>query len=308
MDLKQLIINYSKQIGIDLIGFTDSKVNDDLILRLKQKEQLNFLCSFENYSIEEKTNPALIMDDVKTIMVVGLSYPKTCNRLKQIRKEAVYFGNCSWGEDYHRVLRRKLNRLASYIKNSTPNFTYQIVVDTSPLDERYFAYQSGLGFYGKNGLLINQEYGSYFFIGLLLTNLELKKDKPLNKGCLGCNICLAKCPTQALNETGLLNSKRCLSYITQKRGVLTDWEKRMMNNCIYGCDICQRCCPYNKEINSLSNKEFIPSDLEFINALEYQPLSNKEFKTQYGLLTGSWRGKKIIERNIWIYKEKHYYK
>lgn len=298
MDLKTKIINYSKKIKIDLIGFTDARICYQLGSRIKLKRGLGYQSKFEDYDIDERINPQLLLPSAKTIIVIGVAYPKSCKRLEQLKEEEVYFSSSSWGIDYHIVLTERLEKLAQYIKTLEPNLEYKIAVDKTPLDDRYMAYKAGLGFFGKNNLLINKQYGSYIFLGSLLINLDLPKDKPVSETCLNCNLCKEACPTGAINDKGVLNSNLCLSYLTQKKDELTETEKSFFTKSIYGCDICQKVCPHNKQIDSHHHQEFEPSDLEFINALEYKSLSNKEFKAKYGKLSGSWRGKKIIERNV----------
>jgi epoxyqueuosine reductase len=306
MDLKNKIINYSREINIDLIGFTDADICYELEDKIRLKQRLGYQSELENYDLEKRLNPKLLMPGAETIIVIGLAYPKSCKRLEKLKKEEVYFSSSSWGTDYHIVLTEKLEKLAQYIKLLEPNLEYKIAVDKSPLDDRFLAYKAGLGFYGKNNLLINQEYGSYIFLGSLLINIDLPKDKPVTKSCLDCNLCKEACPTGAITDDGVLNSNLCLSYITQKKGELTLEEESLFTKSIYGCDICQRVCPHNKKIDSHHHVEFEPSDLEFINVKEYKKLSNKKFKDKYGKLSGAWRGKKIIERNIDICFKKIY--
>lgn len=301
--LKKQIIKESKKIGIDGIGFTDAEVNLLLKKKLKKQAHLGYNCSFQKGTIEERVNPKLLMSDAKTIIVIFLAYPKTDYKLETLAKNEVYFASCSWGCDYHIVIKRKLNLLAEFIKKRSPSFKYKIVCDSSPLCDRTLAYQAGLGFFGNNNLLINEQYGSYIFIGALVTNLKLDKDKSLTKKCHNCNRCINACPTNALNKEGLLNSHRCLSYLTQKQTSLTQEEISLMNNCIYGCDICLQVCPYNKKNNN-HRAEFLPTGIEFINVEQFKPLSNREFKRKYGSLAGSWCGNKVINRNINFYRQK----
>lgn len=303
MVLKEKIIRYSKQIGIDLIGFTNSDCTA-LEERLMLSKKLNLTSKFVSHDIKQRINPKLLMDNTKTIIVIGLAYPKDCQYLDHLKSNEVYFGNSSWGLDYHVVLRNKLLKLINYIKTIVSDLEYKIAIDTSPLDDRYLAYKAGLGFYGKHSLLINQKYGSYIFLGSMLTNLDIPIDKPLTITCKNCDKCREACPTKAINDSGLLDSNKCLSYITQKKEDLTADEIKLMNNCIYGCDICQRVCPYNEQVEYHHHLEFEPTGIEFINVDKYQSLSNKEFKQIYGHLAGAWRGSKVIERNIKIYKEK----
>ncbi len=301
--LKSYIIECSKKLGIDGIGFTDAKISDKLKEKLLLQQQLGFNCSFQKGSIEEKTNPKLVMPDCKTIIMILMSYSKTCDKLEKLKDNEVYFSSSSWGTDYHVILKRKLELLTREIIKEYPSLKYKILVDVNPLCERTLAYKSGLGYFGKNNLLINDKYGSYIFLGTILTNLELEKDKPLDKNCRNCDKCVKICPTGAINEQGILNSQLCLSYITQKKGELTDKEKELINNCIYGCDLCIRVCPHNNS-NNIKNKEFWPIGIEFINVDTYDNLSTKSFKKRYENIAGSWRGVSIINRNIKIFKDK----
>ncbi|MDD3048856.1 MAG: tRNA epoxyqueuosine(34) reductase QueG [Bacilli bacterium] len=302
--LKDAIIEYSKKINIDLIGFCDPYLPDKLHQKLLLQKDLNYKCEFQNGTIEEQTNPLLIMSNCKTIIAIGLAYPNKTDKLNNLSVDEVYFSSSSWGKDYHGVLKEKMTLLCNYIKQTNPTFEYKIICDTSPLCDRTIAYQAGLGFFGKNNLLINQEYGSNIFLGSILTNLVIPVDKPLDTKCKdNCFLCINACPTKAISEVGIINSNKCLSYITQKKE-LSIAEEKLINQCVYGCDICRNACPYNKRSNNI-HEEFKPTNLEFININDYIPLSNKDFKDKYGHLAMAWRGPKIINRNIKIYKEQH---
>ncbi len=301
--LREKIIEYSKKIGIDLIGFTDLHINNKLKDKLLLQKKLGYITSFQKGTIDKRINPKLLMNNCNTIIAIALSYSKTCSQLESLTSDYVYFSSSSWGIDYHKVLRNKMELLVKYIKEQVPNFEYKIIVDTSPLCDRTIAYEAGLGFFGKNNLLINEKYGSYIFLGSILTNLSIENSIPKNDICLNCNKCIKACPTGALNNYGILNPNKCLAYLTQKKQLIKKEEKLLTTNCIYGCDICSKVCPYNKK-NNINNEDFKPLGIEFININKYVPLSNKEFYKKYGLLSGSWRGASIINRNIKIYKQK----
>lgn len=286
MKIKDSIKEYIKKINEYEIGFTNvTNVKDKVI---------------NTSNIPFRSNKTYDLSKYDTIISIVMPYLKTDKRLENLKKEEVYFSSSSWGLDYHIVLKEKLEELAKYIKKIVPNFEYEILVDNHSLDDRYIAYNAGLGFYGKNNLLINETYGSYIFIGNMLTNLHLESDKKINNQCLNCNKCINSCPSGALTNKNY-NYSLCLSYLTQKNN-LTNEEEKLLNNCIYGCDECMKICPYNNKNNK--TKYFNPTEIEFIDVLKYQKLSNKEFISKYGHLTASWRGKKIIERNIDIYKDK----
>lgn len=286
-ELKEKIKKYAQNINEYQIGFTNISIVKDKMIN---KTYIPFMSKNNNYDIPS----------YDTIISIVMPYPHTCAKLEKLKKEEVYFSSSSWGLDYHIVLKEKLQELANYIKTIESDFKYEILVDNHPFDDRYIAYNAGLGFYGKNNLLINETYGSYIFIGHLFTNLHLVSDDKINKSCLNCGLCISACPSGALTSK-TYDYSLCLSYLTQKK-YLTKEEEKLLNNCIYGCDICTKVCPHNKKNNM--TKYFNPTDIEFINVNKYQKLSNKEFKEKYGHLSAFWRGKKIIERNIDIYKDK----
>ena len=299
--MKQKIIEFAKNIDVEMIGFSNYERNFELVKRHQEKYLLEYNVPF-NYPYQEIDNLTKILPNVDTIISIALPYYKTCEYLDNIKDNEVYFSASSWGEDYHKVLNEKMELIAQYIKNENSSFEYAKCVDTSPIDDRYLAYKAGIGFFGKNGLIINKKYGSYIFIGNLLTNLHLEPDKPIKDECFGCDLCVKNCPGKAITNKGI-NSRLCLSYITQKKE-LTKSERLKINKCIYGCDKCMQICPYNGKITSGYHK-FKPTGIEFIDIGKFKQLSNREFKEKYGHLAGSWRGKKIIERNIKIYQEKN---
>ena len=296
------IVKFAKTIGIEMIGFSKYYIDQDLKKRHQKKFALKYDVSF-NYDPNLVCDPSHLLKNVDTIITIALPYYKTCKHLENLTKNEVYFSSSSWGKDYHLVLNEKLEQIANYLKKKYPNLEYVKCVDTKEVGDRFLAYKAGIGFFGKNGLLINEKYGSYIFIGSLLTNLTL--DIPVykqNNGCIDCNKCVLNCPNKAILKSGI-NSRKCLSYLTQKKGELSNKEKENFNNCIYGCDICMRVCPYNDNLNE-GYHEFKPSGIEFINVNTFEKMTNREFKKVYGNLSGSWRGKKIVERNIKIYQEK----
>ena len=184
--------------------------------------------------------------------------------------------------DYHIVGEKKLSALAEFLR--TLGATETIVhVDKGMLDDRKAAYDAGLGFYGKNGLLINEEYGSYFFIGQVVHDLNMEADVPLSRTCLSCGACLRYCPGGALNSKGF-DVGRCLSEISQKKGELSDNEKKLLkgNGLCWGCDVCQTVCPHNEELETTAMPEFLEDRTVSLNPENVECLSNREFKEKFG--------------------------
>lgn len=300
MNIKEEIIKLSKEIGISKIGFTTADDFDYLekSLRLAVEEGRN--SGFEHKNIEERIKPKLSLASAKTIISIAVAYP---HKLKQQPQKTAYkrgkFTPNSWGLDYHYVLQDKLDRLAKGIEELTANFEYKGMVDTGALVDTAVARRAGIGFIGKNGLVISKEFGSYMFLGELITNLDIEPDQPVDYDCGDCNRCVTACPTSCLIGDGTMNAKRCLSFQTQDKGVMDLEFRKKIKTVIYGCDICQICCPYNKGLDNPLATEIDP-DLAHPELLPFLELSNGQFKEKFGHIAGSWRGKNILQRNAII--------
>jgi len=199
--------------------------------------------------------------------------------------------------DYHKVIREKLSPVCDFIHSLDSQAECEIFADIGPEVDRKLAYESGLGFYGKNGMLINDDFGSYFFIGYILCDLDLELDKPLDKTCIGCNKCIESCPGGALGEKFQL--EKCASHISQKKGNLTEDEIAILkkSGLIFGCDMCQKVCPHNN-ITPKPMKEFTEDIIDSLSSSDIENLSNKEFLSKYKNRAFSWRGKVVLLRNI----------
>ena len=300
MNIKEEIIKLSKEIGISKIGFTTADDFDYLekSLRLAVEEGRN--SGFEHKNIEERIKPKLSLASAKTIISIAVAYP---HKLKQQPQKTAYkrgkFTPNSWGLDYHYVLQDKLDRLAKGIEELTADFEYKGMVDTGALVDTAVARRAGIGFIGKNGLVISKEFGSYMFLGELITNLDIEPDQPVDYGCGDCNRCVTACPTSCLIGDGTMNAKRCLSFQTQDKGIMDLEFRKKIKTVIYGCDICQICCPYNKGLDNPLATEIDP-ELAHPELLPFLELSNGQFKEKFGHIAGSWRGKNILQRNAII--------
>lgn len=302
MQLKTEITAYAKAIGIDLIGFIKAEPFNELRPILEDRKNKGHLSGFEEADIELRINPLKTMENAKSIIVIGQAYYIDDTRLSN--EEPQLYGELArtaWGRDYHIVLKEKLVALGKYIEGLEPKLEYKAFVDTGPLVDRYLAYRAGLGWYGYNNALINKDYGSWFFIGYMLTNIEIGGDDPLEDKCMGCRRCIEACPGKALEEGQGFNAKKCLSYLLQTKEELTEEERIKLGNRLYGCDICQHVCPHNKDIKEATSEEFLPGELSNkVNIEELLKLTNKEFQKLFSTNASGWRGKKILQRNAII--------
>ena len=157
----------------------------------------------------------------------------------------------AWGQDYHEIMRAKLERLRAALEELAPGVETRVFVDTGPVVERAFARFSGIGWMGKNTCIINQEKGSWFFLGVILTNLELAPDLPAPDRCGSCTACLEACPTGALSEPYIMDASRCISYFTiEMKGPIPERFRPKIGANLFGCDICQDVCPWNNGLQS----------------------------------------------------------
>lgn len=301
--LKEEIVAYSKTIGIDKIGFTTADVFAELKERLITQEKLNYQSGFEKGTVEERTEPRRLLPGAQSIIAIALAYP---TKMKDAPKSSPgnrrgIFSRSSWGTDYHVVLEDKLKKLAAFIAEKVDDFQYKIMVDTGELSDRAVAERAGIGFSGKNCSIITEEYGSFVYLGEMITNIPFQPDKPVELSCGDCRICLDACPTGALVQGGQLDAKRCLSYLSQTKVNLPEPFKEKLGTRLYGCDTCQLVCPYNKHVDFHLHPEFEPEP-EVAKPLLIAMLqkSNREFREMFGHVSGFWRGKNPLQRNAII--------
>ena len=301
--LKKEIIEYSKTIGIDKIGFTTASTFDELRNRLIRQQELQYQSGFEEKDIEKRVNPALLMDSPRSIIAIALAYPSKMNERVTSKKgeRRGIFSRASWGEDYHLILRDRLKKLESFIIEKVPEAKCKSMVDTGELVDRAVAERAGIGWSGKNCSIITPEFGSYVYLGEMITTIPFEPDQPIEDQCGTCNKCLEACPTGALVQGGQINAQKCIAFLTQTKGFIEEQYREKIGNRVYGCDSCQTACPENKGKNFHFHEEMEP-DPEIVKPLLKPMLqvSNREFKEKFGPLAGSWRGKKPIQRNAII--------
>lgn len=288
--MKDSIKKIASENRIFQIGFVKAQRFSALSDLLSQKGKTVMMTD----SIEKRCDPGIDYDWGKSFIVCLLPYFAGGER-KEISRYA-------WGKDYHDVMRERLSPICVYLESI--GYRAEILCDNHNLNDRFLAYKAGLGFFGKNGFLINDDYGTYTFIGSIITDAVIEESIALDKKCMGCNKCIENCPGGAIGENGI-DGEKCVSYITQKKGELTHEEKGKIKKSgyIWGCDMCQEVCPHNKNVKITDIDEF---NKDLISSLHIdEDLSNKEFKRKYSSRAFTWRGKQTILRNIDIINDKN---
>ncbi|MBZ9685112.1 tRNA epoxyqueuosine(34) reductase QueG [Clostridium estertheticum] len=296
MNIKEEIIEFCINNGIDTIGFSECRIFHELNPYFEKRKKLGLENEFEENSIDKRINPFLYMPEGKTIITIAFPYLYSLDFNKK-----THFSKYTLGMDYHAVTTGYMEKICKFIQGmggKTMPF-----VDSNSLPERYIASNSGVGFIGKNNTLITEKYGSYVFLGEIITDLIILPDKPIDQKCGNCEMCLEACPTNSIvkGQVGINNDANiCLSYITQKKHIEDSWFEKL-NGRIFGCDTCQRACPYNREIQLSTISEFIPYD--YMKNVDVQALMNMDndlFKDKYKIASCGWRGKNILKRNAII--------
>lgn len=208
------------------------------------------------------------------------------------------------GEDYHQAILRRLESAASALRLDFPDYHFLCGTDSSPLDERQCAVRAGVGMLGRHGLIMVEPYGSFLFLGTILTDLPLESPSQSAPMCEGCGACLRACPSGALRDTPF-DESRCISALTQKKGALTEAEIQVLraHPLIWGCDLCQLACPHNRHaadspLDDLAGRGTEAPYLPSLKEGDVEALSNRTFRKAYGNRAFAWRGVSVLKRNL----------
>ena len=256
-EITKQIKNKALELGFSDVGFaksrelTEEKQNYSNWLNNEYHADMNYLAN----NFEKRFDPSLLVENAKTIISVILNYYPNKTQERQLPQISKY----AYGRDYHKVIKHKLKKLAEYINNDLVNINYRFFTDSAPVLDRKWAQLAGLGWIGKNSLLLNKKLGSFFFIGELIIDVELEYDKPIRDACGTCTKCIEACPTDAIVKDKIIDANRCISYLTiENKGEIDEEFTPLFSNQIFGCDICQDVCPWNNKIEVTKEKDFTP--------------------------------------------------
>lgn len=295
--LKEQIAKKLKDMGLHAHGFMTVRTLNESLDYFEERQKLELTTSFEENELLKKIDLTYEMKNAKTIISIAFPYFYDA----YIHKEG-YFSLYTLGKDYHIVVKDHLEKIADLLREK--GYEAKVFADNNSLPERYIAHVAGTGEIGKNHMVITKDYGSYVFLGEIMTDCEMEtserdwKEIPDHEVCKECVRCIKACPTQILGSE-LYNTKQCMSYITQNKEI-TDEEILLFKGRLFGCDTCQRVCPFNQGIKTSPFEEFRPREyMKYPNLEELLALNNQEF-VQYKETSSGWRGKKLLQRNAMI--------
>ena len=285
--LAEQIKLWSSELGFSSIGITDIDLSQDqrYLEKWLEKDYHGEMKYMERHG-KKRSQPAELVEGTKRIISLSMNYlPENYNGLELLKEDKKAFvSGYARGRDYHKIMRLRLKKLVSKIKVHSSHEN-RVFVDSAPVLEKALAQKAGLGWIGKNTLLLNKNAGSYFFLGGIYTDLELPIDEPeIVNHCGSCTSCMDVCPTKAFEGPNQLDARKCISYLTiEYKGSIKEELRPMMGNRIFGCDDCQIFCPWNKFLKITDEADFKPrhslDDIDLSNLFMW---SEEEFlkKTQ----------------------------
>ncbi len=255
MDYKKRITNKAYELGFFHVGFSKADFLEEEAPRLENwlnKNHHGEMAYMANH-FDKRLDPRLLVDDAKTVISLLFNY---YTDQQQSDPEAPKISKYAYGEDYHHVIKDKLKELIAFIRLEVGEVNGRGFVDSAPVMDKAWAKKAGLGWIGKNSNLIHPKKGSFFFIADLIIDLQLEADGPIKDYCGTCTRCIDACPTDAIIEPYVVNGSKCISYLTieLKDELLPKEFEGKMDNWMFGCDICQDVCPWNR-FSVLHNEE-----------------------------------------------------
>lgn len=296
------------ELGLGLVGITDASPIDAEQtavfagwLRSGYAGQMGYM----QRNLEKRTNPTKLMEDAQSVICVGLNYrpPTLRTRAQDPDVSTGAIADYALYDDYHPFMKERLRGLVDFLgERAGGDLKFRICVDSTPVAERALAARAGLGFIGKNRMLINPKLGPQIFLGEIITNLKLNRDKPITGDCSGCTNCIRACPAGALRADGRFDASRCISYLTiEHKGGIPPELAPQIGNRLFGCDECIHVCPYGRKAPTCKNQylKFHP-DREQISLHEILNMTPELFEARFANSVIKRCGLERLKRNARI--------
>ncbi len=300
---KNLIKNEALRLGFNFVGFSQAGFLEEDAPRLEAylKKNLHGEMKYMENHFDKRLDPRLLVDDAKTVVSFLINYFPSEKQNTNAPKLAKY----AYGQDYHLVIREKLNHLLAFINEEIGEVSGRGFVDSAPVLDKAWAQKSGIGWIGKNGNLINKGSGSFFFVAELILDLDLPPDGPVTDHCGSCTACIDECPTEAIIEPMVVDGSKCISYFTielkeqiptEMKGKFDDW--------MFGCDVCQDVCPWNKFSKPHNEPLFNPHpDLLAMTQTDWENIKQETFSKVFSKSAVKRTKFSGLKRNIKFLKE-----
>jgi epoxyqueuosine reductase len=283
MDISSLIKKYAAELGFSKVGIACAEPLQEEGVRLSQWLGRGFQASMHwmERDIHKRTDPGNIVPGAKSIVCVAINYYTPHHHSSEMQHGKI--SRYAWGDDYHEIVLAKLEQLFEYIQTLVPGCRGKYYVDTGPVMEKAWAVKAGIGWLGKNGNVLTRDMGSWIFLGEIILDVEMDYDEPGVDLCGSCTACLDACPTGAIVEDRVIDSNRCISYLTiEHRGDLPEAPAGTFDRWIYGCDICQDVCPWNSFAKETGENGFSPRQGNIAPLLEeLAAMTQEEFSRRF---------------------------
>lgn len=274
-----LIKEIASSLGFQFCGISKAGFLEEEAPRLEKwlKDGMHGKMAYMENHFDKRLDPTILVPGAKSVVSLLLNYYPE----KRQRKDAPQLSKYAYGEDYHDVIKEKLHLFIDEIKKQIGDVDGRVFVDSAPVMDKAWAKKAGLGWLGKNGNLIHPKAGSFFFIAELIIDLELEPDGPIKDYCGTCTRCIDTCPTDALETPYIVNGSKCISYLTieLKDELIPSEFKGKMENWMFGCDVCQDVCPWNRFSKPHNEKRFHPqNELLDLSRSDWHDLSEEQFR------------------------------
>jgi epoxyqueuosine reductase len=278
----QVVKRAALELGFSFCGISRAEFLSDEAPKLEKwlaAGKHGAMSYMENH-FDERLDPRKLVPGAKSVVTLMYNY---YTEKKQTDSTAPKISKYAYGEDYHDVVREKLRALVAKVQETCGHFEGRVFVDSAPILERAWAVKSGVGWMGKNTNIINKQQGSFFFLAELIIDLELQADGPVKDFCGTCTACIDACPTDAISEPYQVDGSKCISYLTieLKAAIPSEFQGKM-DNWMFGCDICQDVCPWNRFARPHSESRFQPkSDVLSLSGKDWNDLSEEVFRNLF---------------------------
>ena len=269
----------AKELGFEEVGIAKAEFLEEEAPRLESwlNKNMHGQMSYMQNHFDKRLDPRILVPGAKSVVSLLLNYYPS---QKQVDDTAPKISKYAYGNDYHDVIKDKLNQILQFIKDTIGDVDGRVFVDSAPVLDKAWAKKSGLGWIGKNSNLINKQSGSFFFIAELISDLELEADGPIKDYCGTCTKCIDACPTEAIVAPQIVDGSKCISYFTiELKDAIPADVKGKFDNWMFGCDVCQDVCPWNRFSKPHHEPQFNPANgLLEITKKEWLELTEETFK------------------------------